>query len=148
MKCSRCKSTEKTKDGKIKGVQRYKCKSCGYLYTVELKSTAKPMGMKRQALHLYLEGLGFRAIGRFLKVSHVSVYKWIKSFGEDLEDIKNNNKIELVEMDEMHLYWSKKTTAGFGLLLIDMGRNLSTAYLAIEEQKQAKSYGKKQKKSK
>ena len=69
------------------------CEGCGYLYTVELKSTAKPMTMKRQALQLYLEGLGFRSIGRFLKVSHVSVYKWIKSFGEDLEDIKSNDKI-------------------------------------------------------
>ena len=144
MKCSRCKSTEKTKDGKIKGVQRYKCKSCGYRYTVELKSTAKPMTMKRQALELYLEGLGFRSIGRFLKVSHVSVYKWIKSFGEHLEDIKSDDKIEVVEMDEIHTYiGQKKTTAGFGLLLIDMGRNSSTAYLAIEEQKQGKSYGKK-----
>ena len=133
MKCSKCKSTEKTKDGKIKGVQRYKCKSCGYRYTVELKSTAKPMTMKRQALQLYLEGLGFRPIGRFLKVSHVSVYRWIKSFGENLEEIKSDDKIEVVEMDEMHTYISqKKTTVGYGLLLIDMRRNSSTAYLAIE----------------
>jgi DNA-binding NarL/FixJ family response regulator len=33
------------------------------------------MSVKRQALQLYLEGLGFRSIGRFLGVSHVSVQK-------------------------------------------------------------------------
>ena len=46
-------------------------------------------------------------------------------------------------MDEMHLYWSKKLLLDIGLLLIDMGRNSSAAHLAIKEQKQAKSYGKK-----
>ena len=142
MRCSKCKSTEKTKDDKIKGVQRYKCKSCNYRYTVELKSSAKPMAMKRQALQLYLEGLAFRSIGRFLKVSHVSVYKWIKLFGENLEDIKSKDEIQIVEIDEMHTYISqKKTIVGYGLLLIDMERGSSTAYLAQEERKQEKGYG-------
>jgi transposase len=50
---------------------------------VELKSTAKPKSMKKQALHLYLEGLGFRSIGRLLGVSNVSVLNRIKSFGKE-----------------------------------------------------------------
>jgi len=54
------------------------------------KKTAKPDAMKKQALHLYLEGLGFRAIGRMLGVSHVSVYRWIKKFGETLDSVKSN----------------------------------------------------------
>ncbi|WP_166918884.1 IS1 family transposase, partial [Thermonema lapsum] len=40
MKCPRCKSSEKVKNGKIKGVQRYKCKKCHYNFTVTRKSTA------------------------------------------------------------------------------------------------------------
>ena len=52
--------------------------------------------VKRQALQLYLEGLGFRSIGRFLGVSHVSVQKWIKKFGQELEDVKSENKILLL----------------------------------------------------
>ncbi len=89
--------------------------------------------MKRQALELYLEGLGFRSIGRFLKVSHVSVYNWIKSFGEEIEKIRSDQKIEVVEMDEMHTYiGNKKTIVGFGLLWIEMGKDSSTAYLAAE----------------
>jgi len=45
-------------------------------------------------------------------------------------------------MDEMHTYiGNKKTTVGFGLLLIEMKKDLSTAYLAIGEQKQAGVYG-------
>ncbi|MBT7491464.1 MAG: IS1 family transposase [Bacteroidetes bacterium] len=108
MDCSKCKSTNKVKRGIIKGKQRYTCKDCGYNYTVEKKSTLKPDSMKRQALELYLEGLGFRSIGRFLKVSHVSVYNWIKAFGDEIEKIRSDQKIEVVEIDEMHTYIGNK----------------------------------------
>ncbi|WP_157196663.1 IS1 family transposase [Methanococcoides burtonii] len=108
MNCPRCKSFNHKKNGKIDGRQRYKCHDCEYNYSVELKSTASPMSVKRQALQLYLEGLGFRSIGRFLGVSHVSVQKWIKKFGRELEDLKSENEISIVELDEMHTYIGNK----------------------------------------
>ena len=50
--------------------------------------------------------------------------------------------IEVVEIDEMHTYVSsKKTTAGSGLLLIDMGKDSSTAYWATAAQRPADSSG-------
>ncbi len=61
-------------------------------------------------MQLYLEGLGFRSIGRFLGVSHVSVQKWIKKFGQELDELKNENKISIVEMDEMNIYIGNKKT--------------------------------------
>lgn len=143
MNCPRCKSSSHKKNGKIVGRQRYKCHDCGYNYSVEIKSTASPMSVKRQALQLYLEGLGFRSIGRFLGVSHVSVQKWIQKFGSELEELKSENEISIVELDEMHTYiGNKKTTAGSGLLLIEMGKNSSTVLLAAGEQKQDKNSGK------
>ena len=142
MDCPKCNSRKHTKDGKVRGMQRFKCKDCNYRYTVEIKSTAKPKNTKRQAVELYLEGLGFRSIGRFLNVSHVAVYQWIKSLGENIEEIRSDNKIEVVEMDEMHTYiGQKKTTVGYGLLLIDMVKGSSTAYLATEAQKPGSDYG-------
>ena len=47
MNCPRCKSDNKIKAGFIKAAQRYKCKDCGYYFTVELKSTAKSISIKR-----------------------------------------------------------------------------------------------------
>jgi len=64
--------------------------------------------VKRQALQLYLEGLGFRSIARILKVSHVSVYYWIKSFGSKLDNLRSDAEIEVLELDEMHSYIGKK----------------------------------------
>ena len=86
---------------------------------------------KRQALELYLEGLGFRSIGRLLKFSHVTIYNWIRQYGKNLELLQNKHKICVTEIDEMHTYiGSKKTQSGSGLLLIDMGKDSSTAYWA------------------
>ena len=88
------------------------------LLIVELKSTAKPLSLKKQALHLYLEGLGFRSIGRFLGVCNVSELKWIRSFGKEVEQLasesKENKEIEVVEVDKMHSYIGSKK------LLLDM----------------------------
>ena len=142
MRCPKCKNDNLRKDGKAKGKQRYNCKNCNYHFTVERKSTSVPELIKKQALQLYLEGLGFRSIGRFLQVSHVSVYKWIRQFGERLDSIRSEQKIHVVDLEEMHTYIrQKKTIIGYGLLLIDMGKNSSTAYWVQGEQRPEKGFG-------
>jgi len=126
MNCPKCNKINTTKAGIVKGRQRYFCHSCDYHYTVQQRSGTATASIKRHALELYLEGLGFRSIGRILKVSHVAVYNWIKSFDEQLEAIKSDKPVVVTELDEMHTYiGSKKTTAGYGLLLIEMKANLS-----------------------
>ena len=129
-RCPKCKKENSVKNGFLKNIQRYKCNECNYRYTVQKKSYAATSKIKRYALQLYLEGLGFRSIGRILNFSHVSIYKWIKSFGEKLETLKSETKIKNVEMDEMHTYVSnKKTINGFGLLLIEIRKNSSMSLL-------------------
>jgi len=119
MNCPKCQSGENVKAGFTAGKQRYKCKGCGCHFT---RSTPKgePIEKKRQAVHLYLEGVGFRAIGRILKVSHVSVQDWIAQAAEKLESLVPlyPAQVELLELDEMHHYVGKKVTkSGYGLLL-------------------------------
>jgi transposase len=143
--CPNCKSTNFRKDGIVKQKQRYLCKECKYRFTVE--HIGKSNKYKRDALILYLEGLGFRSIGRFLNVSHVTVFNWIKTFGEKIDELRSSDDIEVVEIDEMHTYiGSKKTSFGSGLLLIELGKNSSIVKLAQEVRKQEKNFGKKLKK--
>jgi transposase-like protein len=131
MDCPKCSHTKYCKDGFVGGRQRYLCKGCGYRYTVKQRSGTAEAEVKRQALQLYLEGLGFRSIGRILKFSNVAVLKWIRAFGEQLEAVKRDEPIQVMELDEMHSYiGSKKTFAGSGLLLIEMNGDSSTAYWA------------------
>lgn len=142
MNCPKCQCPNIRKDGYARGKQRFNCKNCNYHFTVEKKSTAVSELVKKNALVLYLEGLGFRSIGRYLNVSHVSVYKWIKHFGEKLDNIRSEQKIQVVELDELHTYiCQKKIIVGYGLLLIEMEKNSSTVYLVQGEQKLEKNSG-------
>jgi len=99
MDCPKCKSSNWIKNGFVNEIQRYKCKECAYNYTVIQKSTAKSASERHLGLKMYLEGLGFRSIGRVLGVSHSSVMKWIKKYGEQLEDSKDETPVSTVEMD-------------------------------------------------
>jgi len=139
--CPKCQSQACVKDGIVQGRQRYRCKDCGYRHSVKERGLGPDK--KRQALELYLEGLGFRSIGRFLRCSHVAVYNWIKSYGAAIEGIRSSAGVKVVEMDEMHTsVGSKKTIAGSGLLLIAMENASSTALWVPAAPKQGKSYGK------
>ncbi|OAV68714.1 Transposase [Bacteroidales bacterium Barb6] len=90
MNCPKCNSEKKIKAGSVKGRQRYKCKECGCNYTVELKSTAKPDSVKKQAFQLYLEGASFRSIGKLLGVSNVSVFNWVKKLSKEAQETNIN----------------------------------------------------------
>jgi len=143
MDCPRCNNTKNTKNGIVRGLQRYKCKECGYNYTVEKKSNVYSKSVRKKALQLYLEGLGFRSIGRFLGVSNVTVLNWIRAFGKEVQELNSDSKkIQVVEVDEMHSYiGDKKTIVGFGLLLIDLAKDSSTSLLATEVLRQQKIFG-------
>ena len=50
--------------------------------------------------------------------------------------------MEVMEIDEMHTYiGSKKTIAGYGLLLIEMRKNISISHWVPEELSQGKISG-------
>ncbi len=88
-KCKKCGSEDYCKDGMTRGKQRFKCKKCGcnYIEGDQRAEKAKPAELKQQAIQLYLLGLGFRAIGKFLKVSNVSVLNWVKIYAKKIEQI-------------------------------------------------------------
>ena len=140
MNCPKCQSKNYIKNGYVKNRQRYLCKNCQYNYTVPQRG--KPRELKKMALLLYLEELGFRSIERLLKVSHVTVMKWVKRFGEELQKLKCDKRLDIIEMDEMHTYiGSKKAIVGYGLLLTDLENDLSSAFLVQEGLRQEKNYG-------
>ena len=144
MKCPKCNSNNYVKDGIVKQRQRFRCKQCNYRYTVKKRSSRIPENLKKSAIELYLEGLGFRAIGRVLGVSNVSVMNWVAQYAKQFQSIKSPSKPTVIEMDELHTYiQSKKNIAGSGLLLIDLKNGLSTLLPAAEKPQQAKNSGNK-----
>ena len=74
MDCRKCRGERVIKSGFVNGRQRYKCKDCQSQFLSEDRRS-KPAYLKALAYLLYLEGLGFRSIGRLLNVSNVAVLK-------------------------------------------------------------------------
>ena len=136
LSCKRCKSEKFVKNGFDKGKQRYKCKECGYNFTDTPPAGYSPE-VKRQAIHLYLEGLRFRSIERILKLSHVAVSNWVKASGVVLEP-QIPAEVEIMEIDEMHHYVKKKTkNYGSGWLLIELASRSLPVRSVIVVEKQA-----------
>lgn len=69
---------------------------------------------------MYLEGLGFRSIGRVLNISYGTVYQWVKHLGEQ-HQIKPNDsqEIDIVELDEIHSYTKHKKNYCWTWIAID-----------------------------
>ena len=79
--CPKCESTEATESGVVGGRQRYKCKKCGYHFSVAKVGREVNTYYVIKALQLYVEGVSYREIERLLGVSHVSVMNWVKKYG-------------------------------------------------------------------
>ncbi len=79
LKCLRCGCEKAVKNGFIFGLQRYKCKKCGYQYT-----RTKPHGRsdheKRTAVMLYASGMSMSMIAKIVGVSVQTVSRWIRTF--------------------------------------------------------------------
>ena len=126
MDCPKCKNNSHVKDGIIRGKQRFKCKNCHYRYTVERKSDVKTQETRRLALELYIEGVGFRGIGRILKISYGTVYKWVKLWNTQASLPRRLTPLKIVDLEDIHTYVvSNNITSGHGLLLIDLEKNIS-----------------------
>ena len=140
MDCPKCKSRCRVKDGIICGRQRYKCKECHYRYTVERKSDVKTAETRRLALEVYLEGLGFRSIGRILNISYGTVYLWVKEWRSRVSLPRREHPVEQVALEKLKAYVeSKQATDHHGLLLIDLDKDITLLSLNITTGNRVKS---------
>lgn len=78
--CPICDSLNISKNGIVKEKQRFKCKACGYNFTVDKIGKSIDSYYVIKALQLYIEGVSYREIERLLGVSHVSVMNWVKKY--------------------------------------------------------------------
>jgi transposase-like protein len=148
MNCPKCENEETVRNGIVRGKQRYLCHECKYNFTTR-ETMGKPKEMKRMAIHMYLEGLGFSSIGRILGVSDVAVLKWVKQTGEEVKRLLNKGErkvVECMELDELwHYLGKKKESGGSGWLLIELrGKYLDGQKVVVARQRE-ENYGSKSK---
>ena len=119
MQCPECNTTHITKNVKKKGKQNYICVNCKRQF-LDCYQTQRGYSkrLKRECITMYVNGMGFRAIGRVKGISHVTIMNWVKQVGELLPDAYNPETLPQVgELDELETFvGSKKTNFGSGLL--------------------------------
>ncbi len=130
--CPRCSSTTIKKNGfrKIKnGVKRqmYCCKQCTYKFILGENGFSKVSSDPKiisESLNLVMSGMSYRAISRHIysthqmKISHVSINRWIKKYTKIIKEYVDSLNPELSDvwsLDEMYLNVknTKKTGKGF-----------------------------------
>ncbi|MEN8223757.1 MAG: hypothetical protein ABFS05_00220 [Bacteroidota bacterium] len=125
--CPKCRSTKYGKAGFVNNRQRYRCGDCNYHYSVSRRGVSDEL--KRLAFHLYLEGMGYRAIGRIIGVSDVAIAKWINPVRESLESIRKR-KTKLSELHKLeHFFITKELFNKYGWLLIGIEENKDVCLL-------------------
>ncbi|MGB4948276.1 MAG: hypothetical protein WBQ05_13915 [Candidatus Competibacter denitrificans] len=106
--CKRCGSEASVKSGRVRGLQRYRCKACGYHFTAT-PPRGKPAAMKALALLLYAMGnVSFCSIARLLHVSDVAVLKWVRAEARKLPIPEVAGETVVVTLDEMWHFLKKK----------------------------------------
>lgn len=81
--CPHCFKANLVKNGIVNKRQRYKCKLCNYTFT-RIKKCGYSRDIKKEALILYLQGMGYREIGRKIHVDHVTVMNWMRKISENI----------------------------------------------------------------
>ncbi|HRV54049.1 MAG: helix-turn-helix domain-containing protein [Flavobacteriaceae bacterium] len=121
--CPNCGSDSYIKSGIVNDRQRYKCKSCGYYFTVNKLGKQIDDYYVNKALQLYLEGLTYREIERILGVSHVSVMNWVKKYNIKRPfNVNYHLTYKILSASELSKYFEDpKKIKGAGVLVTELG---------------------------
>ena len=125
MRCTHCGSFTYTKNGKYKGIQRYKCKNCNRSFSDKVRKFS--FADKEKFLKLYLNGFGIRKSAEYLGCSHSLLLRWIREFASNLktqlvrsaEELEPDSIPDVIEMDEIFTRVKKGGTEfQYGLLIV------------------------------
>lgn len=121
--CPNCSSDRFIKSGIVSNRQRYKCKKCGYFFSVNKLGKRIDDYYVNKALQLYLEGLTYREIERILGVSHVSVLNWVKKY--NIKRPYNSDyhpSYKIFSAKELSNYFQDpKQLSGAGVIITELG---------------------------
>jgi len=109
MVCKKCFSASCVKNGRVRAIQRYRCRSCGYNFVAgDKRQKVSPEG-KALAILLYGRGkASYGFIAKLLKVSPVAVMKLVKREAGCGHDQNVSSSIKEVDFDRMWHFVNKK----------------------------------------
>ena len=132
LRCKRCGGGEHTRNGFMRGKQRYRCKACGLNFT-DTPPRGKPLAMKITAVLLYVSGLSMNRTAKLVGVSTPTVQAWIEQFAKAYaQKPEPQGRAVVIELDEMWHYLKKsRTSSGSGRLGIALQAAWLTGSAAV-----------------
>ena len=104
LRCKRCGGEEHTRNGFMRGKQRYRCRACGLNFT-DTPPRGMPLQVKVTAVLLYVSGLSMNRTAKLLGVSTPSVQAWIEQFAQAYaQKPAPEGRALVIELDEMWHY--------------------------------------------
>ncbi|MGB3642585.1 MAG: sigma factor-like helix-turn-helix DNA-binding protein, partial [Rivularia sp. (in: cyanobacteria)] len=79
MQCLYCQSTHISKNGHRREKQNYLCHKCDRQFVDSYSPKGYSSEVRERCLNLHINGMGCRAIGREVGVSHNTVNNWVKN---------------------------------------------------------------------
>ena len=146
MKCLKCGSRERFKNGFYEGRQKWKCRECGHTSCRSMPRGA-PIEIIRLALTLVLEGVGFNGTARVLtsfgyKCTENAVIGWVRKYGTKAHMLSaaTKTKVGYIQIDEIFSYVKKRATSdSCGWLLMAIPEEKSPHELVIALPKRSAS---------
>ena len=132
LRCKRCGSGEHTRNGFMRGKQRYRCRSCGLNFT-DTPPRGKPFALRVTAVLLYVSGLSMNRTAKLVGVSTPTVQAWIEQFAKaHAPRPEPQGRAVVIELDEMWHYLKKsRTSSGSGRLGIVLRGAWLTGNVAV-----------------
>ena len=125
--CKSCGSTTIVKNGRQDGVQRYKCKDCNSVFRG--KDAMYSSDFKLEAIMMYINSMGIRAIARVKNVHNSVISVWIKQMGDVVKAVFHEKvneitpkDINILELDELFTYVKKKENKAYIFSAVDPDR--------------------------
>ncbi|WP_231932911.1 IS1 family transposase [Geminocystis sp. NIES-3708] len=113
MKCPECGSKNINKNGIKKGKQNHICVHCRgqFIAPEQLSGKGYSDDLRKECLKMYVNGMGFRAIGRIKQVHHTTIISWVKAVGQILpQSYHPETRPEVGELDELQTFVGSKKT--------------------------------------
>ncbi len=132
LRCKRGASEEQTRNGFMRGQQRYRCRACGLNFT-DTPPRGMPFQLKVTAVPLYVSGLSMNRTAKLLGVSTPSVMTWIEQFAkEHAPKPAPEGRALVLELDEVWHYLKKRPpSSGCGRLGIVLQADWLTGSWAV-----------------
>ena len=131
LSCKKCASQNYSKNGRVRGIQRYKCKDCGCQFTPTKRRGVDP-ALRKLGVLLYAHfGVSMSGVARLCKVSVQAVVKWIRAASQTIPK-PEISPADVVQVDEMwHFVGGKKTKFGCGGPFVGCHANLLDGHSVI-----------------